>query len=49
MDALPLLSVNTNTNKLMDTISKVLPITSVKQLDIISHMEDKAEEGNMLY
>ena len=30
----------------MDSISKVLPITSVKQLDIISHMDDKAEEGN---
>lgn len=37
--------MNTNTGKLMYTISKVFPITSVKQLDIISHVDDKAEEG----
>lgn len=46
IDILPLLSENTNANKLMPTISKVFPITSVKQLDIISHIDDKAEEGN---
>ena len=45
VDILPLLSVNTNTVKLMHTISKTLPITNVKQLDIISHVDDKAEEG----
>lgn len=46
IDILPLLTVNTNTNQLMHTISKVFPITSIKQLDIISHMDDKAEEGS---
>lgn len=49
VDVLPLLSVNTNTSKLMHAISKVFPITSVKQLDIISHMDDKTEEGTIQY
>jgi len=44
-DILPLLSVNTNTNKLMNVIRKVFSIVSVKQLDIISHTDDKVEEG----
>lgn len=44
-EALPLLCVSTDTIKLLPTISKMYPIVSVKQLDIISHMDDKAEEG----